>query len=425
MLCRYDTMEIMTGPVAHDEFTPKTQSAVARYVAENAAGARRPLSPVGGRTSLHQGYELPTETTLVSMSDLTHIIDYPARDMTITVESGFRMEELQSVLAGQGQRLPLDIPQAHRATIGGAIATNTSGPGRFGNGTFRDYVIGISAVDGTGRLFKAGGRVVKNVAGYDLCKLLVGSLGTLAMITQVTLKLRPLAKSRRLVWSTFPSVAAIDSVLDQLLTSQTRPIAMDVLCPTAAWQIKAEARQEVPVDRFVLAIAYEGSDAETQWQTNQLKDELTSTPVEDVIVVDQEVAEAVWSALTEYPAASDDPLTFQASLPPSRAMDFVNRAHAAGIAVQCNAGSGVIIGHLPDECTSGMQANEMLATIRDIAESSGGSLVILSCDDEWKPALPLFGSPRNNWHLMQRVKQALDPHGVLSPNRIWSAAHSQ
>lgn len=414
------TIEEMTGTAAHEEYTPKTPSALARFVAENASEARKALSPVGGRTALHQGYELPAETTLVSMSDLTHIVDYPARDMTITVEAGFRIEELQSVLAGQRQRLPLDIPQAHRATIGGAIATNTSGPGRFGNGTFRDYVIGISAVDGTGRLFKAGGRVVKNVAGYDICKLLVGSLGTLAMITQVTLKLRPLSTMQRIVWSTFPSAASIDAVLEKLLTSQTRPTSIDVLCPTAAWQIKAESKQNVPIDRFVLAIAYEGSDAETQWQSDRLKEELTGTAVEDIVVAEQEVADAIWSAFTEYPAASDDPLTFQASLPPSKAMEFVDRAHASEIAVQCHAGNGVIIGHLPDQCTSGMQANEMLVSLRDMAESAGGSLVILSCDDEWKPTLPLFGSPRHDWPLMQTVKQALDPHGVLSPNRIWS-----
>src|SRR5690606_40405915 len=107
-------------------------------------------------------------------------------------------------------RILVDISQGPRATSGGAIAANTSGPGRYGYGTFRDYVIGISAVDGQGRLFSAGGRVVKNVAGYDLCKLLGGSQGALAVITQVTLKLRPLAASRRCLWGTFADPGQID-----------------------------------------------------------------------------------------------------------------------------------------------------------------------------------------------------------------------
>jgi glycolate oxidase FAD binding subunit len=404
---------------AYAEFVPRTAAALARYVKENAAGTKHPLSPVGGRTALRQGYPLPPDVTLVSTAELTHIVDYPAEDMTITVEAGFRVEELQQVLREKGQRLPLDIPQAHRATIGGAIATNTSGLGRFAHGTFRDYVIGISAVDGIGRLFSAGGRVVKNVAGYDLCKLLVGSLGTLALITQVTLKLRPLAETRRFVWATFDDAARIETVLERLLTSATRPAAIEVLCPTAASHIQAETKCDLPVDRFALAVGYEGSQTETAWQVERFRDELAGLSVHDADTVEPDAAVALWGALTEYPEASDDPLTFEARVLPSRAMEFVGRAHEADIAVQCHAGNGVVIGHLPDEWTSASEAAAILAPLRELAESGGGSLVILNCDDDWKPSLPLFGAPRPDWPLMQRVKSALDPHGLLSPNRIW------
>lgn len=411
--------DFMDRLATYDELTPKTAASLARFVKENAEGARRPLTPVGGRTALRQGYSLPPEVTLLSLSDLTHIIDYPADDMTITVEAGFRVAELQDVLRAQGQRLPIDIPQAHRATLGGAIATNTSGLGRFAHGTFRDYVIGISAVDGTGRLFSAGGRVVKNVAGYDHCKLLVGSLGTLAIITQVTLKLRPLAETRRLLWTTFTDPASIDPVLERLNTSVTRPVAIEVLCPKAARNIASEAKLDLPADRFVLMIAYEGSPTETDWQMERLREELAASP-EDAILVDDDASDTLWNAFTEHPAASDDPLTFQSSILPSRAMEFVARAYESDIAVQCHAGNGAIVGHLPDDCTSGTQANEVLAPLRELAESAGGSLVVLNCDDEWKQSIPLFGSPRPDWPLMQRVKTALDPHGVLSPNRLWS-----
>lgn len=410
----------MERSATQEEFTPKTASTLSRYLKENAEGAKRPVAPVGGRTALRQGYPLPANATFVSLADLTHIIDYPSDDMTITVEAGFRVAELQDVLRGQGQRLPLDIPQAHRATIGGAIATNTSGLGRFAHGTFRDYVIGISAVDGVGRLFSAGGRVVKNVAGYDLCKLLIGSLGTLAMITQVTLKVRPLAESRRMLWITFDEALSIDPVLEALTTSATRPAAIEVLCPTAARNVTAEAKLDLGVDRFVLAIAYEGAADETAWQISTLQQELKPLSGKDVFEIDQNVIPQLWDAFTEHPAASDDPLTFQANVLPSRVIDFVARAAAADVAVQCHAGNGVIIGHLPDQCTSGSQAAEVLTPLRELAESCGGSLTVLNCDDVWKTSLPLFGSPRPDWPLMQRVKSALDPHGVLSPNRIWS-----
>src|SRR5207245_10601857 len=111
--------------------------------------------------------------------------------MTITGQAAITHDELQTVRAGENQRLPVDAPHPHQATRGGAIATNASGPRRYGFGTFRDYVIGISVVNDEGQEVKAGGRVVKNVAGYDLCKLYIGSLGTLGVISQVTLKLKP------------------------------------------------------------------------------------------------------------------------------------------------------------------------------------------------------------------------------------------
>src|SRR5438874_8668927 len=111
--------------------------------------------------------------------------------MTVTVQAGITLAKLQELLASENQRLPVDVPQAERATIGGALAANVSGCRRYGFGTLRDYLIGISVVNDEGQEVKAGGRVVKNVAGYDLCKLYIGSLGTLGIITQVTLKLKP------------------------------------------------------------------------------------------------------------------------------------------------------------------------------------------------------------------------------------------
>src|SRR5207253_9213768 len=122
---------------------------------------------------------------------LAEVIDYPARDMTITVQAGITLARLQALLATEKQRLPVDVPHPDRATLGGALATNASGPRRLGFGTLRDYVIGMTVVNDEGQEVKAGGRVVKNVAGYDLCKLHVGALGTLGVISQATLKLRP------------------------------------------------------------------------------------------------------------------------------------------------------------------------------------------------------------------------------------------
>ena len=165
---------------------------------------------------------------------LDRVIDYPAADMTITVEAGITISALQAALASQGQRLLIDAPHPDRATIGGVFATNTSGPRRFGAGRPRDQIIGVSFVTSDGRSGKGGGRVVKNVAGYDFPRLLTGSLGTLGVIAQLTLKVRPSPRRRRSSGSTFGRIEDVGAALDRLNTSATRPIALELLNHAAA-----------------------------------------------------------------------------------------------------------------------------------------------------------------------------------------------
>ena len=258
--------------------TPNTVVELGKLVANNATSVRRPLWPVGGGTAMNCGRQPAADGIAVRLEKLNRVIDYPARDMTITVEAGIRMAELAKILKSENQRLPIDVPQAEQATLGGLIATNWSGPRRFGCGTLRDYVIGVSAVDASGRLFSGGGRVVKNVAGYDLCKLLVGSHGTLAIITQVTLKLRPQPETSVFVCLAFDSLAPIDAVLARLSTSATRPVAVEVLNSLSSQGILACAEQiQMPVpavttraERGHLCIAFEGTSRETNWQAETL-----------------------------------------------------------------------------------------------------------------------------------------------------------
>jgi glycolate oxidase FAD binding subunit len=397
-----------------DEFVPATQSELARFVADNARDARRPLNAVGGRTSLRLGYPLPADTLTIDLNGLSRVVDYPARDMTITVEAGIRIDELQNLLSTENQRIAVDVPQAHRATLGGAIATNASGPGRFANGTFRDYVIGISAVDGQGRLFSAGGRVVKNVAGYDLCKLLVGSLGTLAIISQVTLKLRPQPETRRMVWAPFRDLLAIDAAVEGLLQSQTRPTGIEVLNSKAARQIRNEIQQDLPAEQPVLCLAFEGSEVETRWQVDRIRSELTThDPLEQQVLADDS-ADAAWRALIEYQAASDDPLTFLATLPPSHLTEFLSVADAAGVALQARGGNGVVIGHFPDSCTRPEDAAARLTPLRAHAGRHGGGLVVWTCDSSWISQLDLFGPPAESAPLSAGIRSTLDPHRVLN-----------
>ena len=410
----------MTQPDTNEiEFTPTSQPELCRFLRENADGERRPLIPVGGRTALHYGYPVTGSAVLVSTTSLSRIVDYPARDMTVTVEAGVRFDELAAELRKERQQVPIDVPQSQRATLGGVVASNVNGSRRFGYGTLRDYVIGISAVDARGRLFKSGGRVVKNVAGYDLCKLLVGSMGTLAIISQLTLKLKPIPESSAMLWAPFPDLQAIDGVLNRLQNSAARPMIVDVLTPSAAAQITAETRIDVPAEHPVLILGLEGSEREVEWQTQTLQHELSEGNPISVDPLSAEDRERLLSALTEFAVHSEEPLIFRASLPPSRTVRFLELGASAGIVMHAHAGNGIITGLLPDDVLTVDDADRILSPLMDFAGEHRGGLTILHCDESWKERLPVFGRDVAARRLMQRLKHAMDPHQLLNPGRLF------
>ncbi|HAA63078.1 MAG TPA: dehydrogenase [Planctomycetaceae bacterium] len=407
------------------EMVPATIPELGRWLAANAKGDRRPVLPVGGRTSLGFGFPADPASVEVATSRLDRVVDYPARDMTVTVEAGCRMSAIQEALKMEGQRLPVDVPLAHRATIGGAVASDAGGPRRFGFGTLRDYVIGIRCATVDGRLFKAGGRVVKNVAGYDLCKLMVGSGGSLAFVTEVTLKLKPLPTSSAMGWACFDSGGTVSDLLGDLSTSRARPVAIELLGPKAARQLTAESRQTLPVGPLLLGVAVEGDPVEVEWQVDVLDRELRAGGATDVTWVRDADTKKLWSSLTDYQLGGESPVSIRACLRPSRTVDFVVAAIDAGVAVQAHAGNGVIHGHLPDETIDATTAEEMIGPLRELAVKSGGQLVVERCESGWHDALSIWGPPRGDWPLMTSVKRQFDPEGLLSPGRGIEAAMQQ
>ncbi len=409
-----------------EAMTPNTVGELNAFVANNATSVRRPLWPVGGGTAMSCGGQRADDGIAVRLEKLNRVIDYPARDMTITVEAGIRLAELAKILKAENQRLPIDVPQAEQATLGGLIATNWSGPRRFGCGTLRDYVIGISAVDASGRLFSGGGRVVKNVAGYDLCKLLVGSHGTLAIITQVTLKLRPQPETSALVCLAFDSLAQIDAVLARLLTSATRPVAVEVLNCLSSQSVFGGADQtRMSVSALTtrpacghLCIAFEGTSRESNWQADTLLAECREFEPRSVQTWSGVEVDALWFALTNFSIRTEAPVSFKANLLPSRTLEFLQRATEAGIAAQAHAANGIVIGHLPNDVVSAEQADAALRPFHELARSCGGDLTVLRCRDGGTlPPLDARESDSSRgW--MRRLKQQLDPHNLFSPGGL-------
>jgi len=353
----------------------------------------------------------------VDLGSLSAVIDYPARDMTITVQAGHTIAELQRLLATENQRLPVDVPHADKATLGGALAVNASGPRRYGFGTFRDYVIGISTVNDEGQETKAGGRVVKNVAGYDLCKLHVGALGTLGIISQVTLKVRPLPEAKAIVTLGCES-RTLELLLDQLHKSRTRPVCLDVLNQSAAVVVSRDAKIQLPQSQWVAAVGFEDNQQNVEWQIQQVLREVSSADVE-VNTFAGAATEPLWDALVEFTDRPVATISFKANLLPSAVAGFCLAAAAfpESMHLHAHAGSGIVRGHLDGSLTL-ERVQAMLKELATLAASARGNLVIPRCPTPWKRSLPIWGAPRGDAWLMRKVKQQLDPRGLFNPGRF-------
>lgn len=384
-------------------------------VVRQCRASNEAIYPLGGGTALDYGVKPQQPGVGLSLSQMNRVIDYPARDMTITVEAGITIEALAEIMAAEGQRLPIDAARASRATLGGVVATNFSGPRRYGYGTIRDYVIGISAVDGLGVEFKGGGRVVKNVAGYDFCKLLTGSLGTLGVITQVTLKVRPVVEASAWLTCDLPDWNRAETLLDALVSSRVTPAAIELVYGPE-WQ---EGATGGDASRPRLLVGLEGTSVEVDWMLAQLEEEWQGLgQTQATKLIDSQAAE-LWSRLTEFPAAEGASLVVKFNVVPSATTRIMARLLEVDpeCSIQAHAGNGIVIGRMKNFSVD--QALSVL--VRDLqpaARAAGGNAVVLSCAAGELTRQAVWGGMGNDADLMRAVKQQFDPQGLLNPGRF-------
>ncbi|MCA9245729.1 MAG: FAD-binding oxidoreductase [Planctomycetales bacterium] len=392
--------------------TSDDEADVCAAIAE-ASAARTPVYAIGGGTSLSFGC-LPSEAGLgVRTTSLAKLIDYPARDMTITVQAGMTYAELSRLLAQENQRLPIDPPQAEQATIGGILATNTSGPRRYGCGTLRDYLIGLSAVDGRGTLFHAGGRVVKNVAGYDFCRLLIGSLGSLAVVTQATIKVIPIPERSLMLACALRSANEMETMLADLVASPIMPSAVQVLCGKSVQKVFADRWGDV---RAVLAVGLEGTQAEVEWMRTSLESRWGQKRLA-IERVENERGEAVWRHLSEFPAADDPALVLKAVLMPSRVADFCDLVHSLAPEAELLAdGRGhVFVKFLaPLDDAAGL----LIRHLHPAAIQLGGRLAVVhNAEPQGWTRQMIWGGRTEADDFVDAIRRQFDPHNILNPGR--------
>jgi glycolate oxidase FAD binding subunit len=421
----------MTGVISSlpliKTYSPADRANVADAV-RAAYDAREPVYPLGGRTSLDYGIAPTREGRDLDLAGLAKIVDYTPRDMTILVEAGVRMADLAATLAAEGQQLPIDVPRASEATIGGAVATNWCGPRRYGHGTLRDYVIGIHAVDGRGVAFKGGGRVVKNVAGYDFCKLLTGSLGTLGVITQIALKVKPQSEQSAPIAAACPDWNTTECILQRLVHLAAPPVAIDLLLG-AAWGDIAGGSPDAcpqPSDSVgTLIVRVDGTAVEVAALREQVQYELWTGGGGDVRVLPPADADALWHRQVEFAdrGAGTSPdeaaLVLRVTVPPSglTAMLAAVRTHDPACTIQAHAGNGIIVARFA-KFDSAAVSRVLVGQLRPAAIKLGGSAVIIASKLEGLTPHVVWGGRTDATVLMERIKKQFDPRDILNPGRF-------
>jgi glycolate oxidase FAD binding subunit len=400
-----------------DTLIPADQAELAQIVRE-AHADNIPVYPVGGGTSLNFGLPPRTAGHGLSMQGLRRIVDYPARDMTVTVEAGIPLDLLSAALAKEKQRLPIDLPDAHRATLGGIIATNTSGARRYAHGTLRDYVIGISAVDGRGTPFHGGGRVVKNVAGYDFCKLLTGSLGTLGIITQVTLRVKPIPEVSRFVTCRPRDWETAERLLEGLVTTQVTPAAIELLAGPG-WSNDTVLGSLPARDSAHMLVGLEGTDDEVRWMADTLWNEWRRAGVATEIVPDEHAA-GLWRRLAQFPVEGNSPLVIKAALRASRTIEFINLLMRIDpdCSIQSHAGNGIVIAKMSQFGSAGL-STMLVSRLQPAAAEAGGHIVVLSCANPGELTHQCWwGTVGDAAGVMEEIKRQFDPKDLLNRGRF-------
>jgi glycolate oxidase FAD binding subunit len=349
----------------------------------------------GGGTKDHLGTLGPTDV-VVETAALGGILDHVPEDLTVTVGAGMRLDALGVALAAHGQFLPLDAPHVARgATVGGTIAANSAGFGRYRYGGVRDLLLGLRAALTDGTVARSGGRVVKNVAGYDLNKLYTGSLGTLGVITEATFKILPIPPASRATSATFAKAADAFAAADALVRTSLRPTALVVERADRRWRvIVAAAGEAAPVDRAM-------SEAARQATAHGGSTELVADPAAEL------------SRLREIVDAATDGAIIRVALPLSVQAAFAEAAAQAdrSARVVSDAASGTAHVHLRgDDATVRTIADALLANARVLGGGGRVERTVsgLGTADGPDPA---------GAFLMRRLKRAFDPRGILEPAR--------
>jgi glycolate oxidase FAD binding subunit len=369
-----------------------------------ADGAGLRVAPRGGGTKDGWGAPPRGVDLVLATGQLDQVLEHAWADMTATVQAGCPVAALQAVLGEHGQRLACDPLWPERATVGGILATNDSGPLRIRFGALRDLIIGCTVALPNGTLAKSGGKVVKNVAGYDLPKLLTGAFGTLGVLVEATFRLYPLPAGSRAFTVAAHTVAPLDTLLGHIRDS--------TLVPTGL-QLRAGSDHDPAVD-----VRFESISAALDAQADHLRRVAAESHCAHGL---RDAGPEVWRAHEALWAGGDNALICKVGVLPAQIRPLCSAIHSAAqhigspwrLVIQA-FGVGLLRLDAPDPAAG----RDMIDTLRTVLHGWGGSLIVLHCPPEWKAQMDVWGADGDALPLMRRVKAQFDPNAILNPGRF-------
>jgi glycolate oxidase FAD binding subunit len=401
-----------------------------------AATERLGVIACGSRSKLDMGMPPAQWDIALDMTEMQQITHYDAGDLTLSVEVGMRLRTLEGALADKRQFLPLAVPCYETSTVGGAVSSGIDSALRRQYGTARDFLIGAEFVDGKGNLCKSGGRVVKNVTGYDLHKLLIGSLGTLGVITRLNFRTFPLPQASGGYLASFPTMEGA-LAFRAILEASGLPIANEeTLSPGVASIVAAILRRACAAlpalldsPGWCVYASYEGHSTVVQRITHCLEKLGREAGVEKSEILQDSADDQLGGMLREafewLRWASPSALLFRIVLPQIAPRDLAELAKAAKAAdLRCEllvrATAVIYFVVLADgesEAALGT-LGEVASRVFALAESRQGHAIVLHAPESLKTQVNVWGPKRADFPLMQRVKRAFDPQNILAPGRF-------
>jgi glycolate oxidase FAD binding subunit len=362
---------------------------------------------------------------VVCLDRLNRIVEFDDANLNVSVEAGVGLDALQAVLAAKQEFLPLDPAQSNLVTVGGLVQTNASGPRRLLYGSLRDWVLGLRVVLPGGERIRCGGKVIKNVSGYDMNKIFIGNLGTLGIVTEATFKLLPAPAMRTTVVGVFSRLSEVSAAVGTTLESFLLPEALEALDPQALATLgRALGLDGAP--GYGLAVSIAGSRETVERQARDFRALFGEGKALKIETLSAERADAAWRAIRDVHATlRAGRVIVKIAVPIGKTLDLFSEAEGLmrrnewrGV-ITAHAGSGIVRAGIEIGAGSDLEPlREALLTLRREAEALDGSLVLEVAPLSLKRSLDTWGRIREGFSVMRRLKAELDPRALLTPGRF-------